>query len=110
MAETYHVFNWRELPLKTAAILASGLSKDSRCARKLHGQKLSSVEYSLLAILDDLRTLTWIKAQEHSKNKIPKPESMLQALMQQDQKPKVLSFRTPEEFEARRQLIIERGG
>ena len=23
MAETYHVLNWRELPLKTAAILAS---------------------------------------------------------------------------------------
>lgn len=109
MAETYHVFDWRELPLKTAAILASGLSKDSRCARKLNGTKISGVEYSLLAILDELRMLSWGFISAHSDQKIPKPQPILTQMLQQDQRPKILSSRTPEEFEARRRKIIEGG-
>lgn len=109
MAETYHVLNWRELPLKTAAILASGLSKDSRCARKLNGTKITSIEYSLLAILDELRNLVWTTVQAHSKEKVPKPKSILTQMLQQDQMPEILSSRTPEEFEARRRKIIEGG-
>lgn len=29
-AETYHILNWREIPVRTAAILARGLPDDSR--------------------------------------------------------------------------------
>lgn len=109
MAETYKVLNWRELPLKTAAILASGLSKDSRCARKLNGTKISSVEYSLLAILDELRNLVWTNVQAHTEKKVPKPKSILMQMLNQDQRPEILSSRTPEEFEERRRKIIEGG-
>lgn len=109
MAETYHVFNWRELPLKTAAILASGLPQDSRSRMKLSGQKLKTTESMLLALLDDLRTLTWAFLQAHSETKIPAPRSVLKQALEHDQQPKVLSFRTPEEFELRRRQIIEGG-
>jgi hypothetical protein len=103
MAETYHVLNWRELPLKTAAVLASGLHEDSRSLRKLTGQKLRSEQYTQLAILDELRLLRWMRTKDaaHGRNK---PDSILDAMLQEEKK--VTGFRTPEEFEARRQKII----
>ena len=104
MAETYHVFNWRELPLKTAAVLASGLHQDSRCFRKLNGQKLRSDEYLQFAILDELRLIRWLNTADAGKGK-NRPESLLQAVLA-PQKPKIIGYRTPEEFEAARQKII----
>lgn len=106
MAETYHVLNWRELPLKTAAILASGLPQDSRCRRKLAGQKLRSIEYTQLAILDELRLLVYSRTEDAMTGR-NRPKSILMDILQDDKKPKTLSFRTPEEFEARMQKIIK---
>ena len=106
MAETYHVLNWRELPLKTAAILASGLHQESRSMRKLTGQKLSSLEYIQLAILDELRLLVYSRTEDAKTGK-NKPKSLLMKMLRQEEQPKTLSFRTPEEFEARMQKIIK---
>lgn len=106
MAETYHVLNWRELPLKTAAILASGLPQDSRCRQKLSGQKLRILEYTQLAILDELRLLVYSRTEDAATGK-NRPKSILKEVLQQDEKPRTLSFRTPEEFEARRMKIIK---
>lgn len=106
MAETYHVFNWRELPLRTAAILANGLHQDSRCFRKMNGQKLRSDEYVNLAILDELRVLVWLNTKDAAKGK-NQPESILKNMLEPKNK-KVTGFRTAEEFEARRKLIIAR--
>ena len=105
MAETYHVLNWRELPLKTAAILASGLHQDSRCFRKLNEQKLRSDEYTIFAILDEIRAFHWAWTQAHSEKKGKRPESILLKMLKIDETPKVTGFRTPEEFEARRKII-----
>ena len=104
MAETYHVLDWRELPLKTAAVLASGLHQDSRCFRKLNGQKLRSDENLLFAILDELRLIRWLNTADAAKGK-NRPESVLQSVLE-PKKPKTLGYKTPEEFEAIRQKII----
>lgn len=106
MAETYHVLNWRELPLRTAAILASGLPQDSRCRRKLSGQKLRILEYTQLAIIDELRLLVYSRTEDAVTGK-NRPKSILKEVLHQDEIPKTLSFRTPEEFEARRMKIIK---
>lgn len=104
MAETYHVFNWRELPLKTAAVLASGLHQDSRCFRKLNKQKLRSDEYLQFAILDELRLIRWLNTADAAKGK-NRPESVLQNVLE-PKKAKTVGYNTPEEFEAIRQKII----
>lgn len=104
MAETYHVLNWRELPLRTAAILANGLSQNSRCYRKVSGQKLSSDEYTQLAILDELRIIRWLHSADASKGK-NRPESVL-AQMLEPKKKATIGYSTPEEFEAMRKKII----
>lgn len=104
MAETYHVLNWRELPLKTAAVLASGLHQNSRSMRKLRSQKLRSEEYTELAILDELRIIRWLLTKDAEKGR-NRPESMLMKMLKLDEKPRITGFRTPEEFEARRKII-----
>ena len=103
MAETYHVFNWRGLPLKTAAILAGGLSQDSRCVRKINGQKLTSSEYTQLAILDELRLIRWLNTADAAKGK-NRPDSVLGTLLKPPTK--ATGFATAEEFEAKRKKII----
>lgn len=105
MAETYHVLNWRELPLKTAAILASGLREDSRSFRKLNGQKLQSDQYVQYAILDELRLLVWLQTKDAEKGR-NQPKSLLASILDPKPKSDITAFRTPEEFEARRKKII----
>lgn len=107
MAETYHVLNWRELPLKTAAILAGGLYADSRSFRKINGQKLRSDQYAAYAILDELRLLTWLHTKD-AVNGENKPKSLLEKMTETNEQ-RVTGFRTAEEFEARRKKITKGG-
>ena len=99
------MLNWRELPLKTAAVLASGLSQESRCFRKLHHQKLSAEQAARLMMIDELRLIRWLHTKDAEKGK-NRPGSVLQLYLEQEKKPSVTSFRTAEEFEARRKKII----
>lgn len=106
MAETYHVFNWRELPLRTAAVLASGLPEDSRCFRRLNGQKLTAEQILQFAMLDELRLLVWMQTKDAGKGR-HRPESLLQKVMDGKPKTKVRGFRTAEDFEAQRKKIVK---
>ena len=47
-AETYHILDYRALPLKLAAVLACGLRDDSRIKMKLAGMKLNPETMLLL--------------------------------------------------------------
>lgn len=61
MAETYSIYDWRTLPLLTAATLAQGLPPTSRVARKLAGAKCTNMGEILLAIAADrLGHLIWM--------------------------------------------------
>ena len=106
MAETYHVYNWRELPLKTAAVLASGLHEDCRSFRKLSGRKITTDQSLRLMMLDELRLLRWLHTEDARKGK-NRPESVLQKIMEPEKPTKLTGFQTPEEFEARKKKIIE---
>ena len=68
-AETYHVFNYRELPLKTAAILASGLRDESRIKMKMAGAKITPERMLSAAIVDRLGLLIWLQTKRRKKGK-----------------------------------------
>lgn len=108
-AETYHVLDWRGLPLKTAAILAAGLREDSRVRRKLTGERVSMETALMAAMLDRLKLLVWQNTEDglHGKNM---PSSTYEALTGcGTQKNRIRSFRSPEDFEAARDRIIKGG-
>lgn len=108
-AETYHVLDWRGLPLKTAAILAAGMKSDSRIMKKLTGERVSMETALMAAMLDKLKLLVWQNTDDgmHGRNM---PSSTYEALTGcGKQKNSVRSFRSPEEFEAARNRIIKGG-
>lgn len=98
-AETYHIFNYRELPPTLVATLLIGLSNDSRVKRELNGDKLTLIEKLNALTVDVLRILAWQNTQDGHKNR-NRPESLYKKLMGFDNPKKDLkSFATAEDFE-----------
>ena len=78
-AETYHVYAWRQLPARTAATLAAGLSPDSRIMRRLSGVP-AKLEHILLAIIADACTLSVWQRSKASAEGMPPPPSLYKTL------------------------------
>ena len=107
MAETYHIYDWRKLPIRYVATLACGLPDDSRIKRKLSGQTIS-VDTMLMAIIaDGVNFLVWSKTKDAEKNR-NRPKSLFEQLTKPDSE-KASGFNTIEEFEAARAKIINGG-
>lgn len=106
-AETYHILDWRGLPLPLAATLASGLPEDSRCRRRLSGRRLSRTEELLATIADYTALLLW----RHCKPGTDKPVSILDQLTgAREEKPRATVFRSGADFTRAYERFIDKGG
>lgn len=110
-AETYHILDYRALPLKTAAVLASGLRDNSRIMMKISGLQISPETALMAAAVDRLSLLFWAKTKDAEKGN-NRPESILAKLTGEitTKDSDLQSFDTAEEFEAARQRILQGGG
>ena len=110
-AETYHVFDYKALPLKTAATLAAGLHDDSRIKMAMTGQTVHRDTLLLAAAVDRLSLLVWAKTRDAERG-TNRPKSILGMLTQQKEtrNSEYESFETAEEFEAARKSILQGGG
>ena len=63
MAETYHIFDYRALPLFLAARLACGLRENSRSKMRLAGNRIELRDALLAAILDRVSFLAWAQTE-----------------------------------------------
>lgn len=68
-AEVYHVFDWRSLPLRTAATLANGLGANSRIMRKISGVSVTMETLLLATIADALHILVWQNTRDGAKGR-----------------------------------------
>ena len=110
LAETYGVMDYKALPLNTLAALSAGLHEDSRIKMRITGRKISTNTILSAAVVDRLSLLVWMKTKDGANNR-NRPESILAKLQEQSaEKDDIVSFRTPEEFEAAKARILERGG
>lgn len=101
--EVYGVTDWRALPPKTAAVLAFGLSKDSRIKMKLTNAKFTTSELLLATIADAVRGIVY----GLSDGKADKPASIVLAMTSDPRKKDQYQvFDTPEAFEAARSRIL----
>ena len=103
-AETYKIYDLRGLPLSTVAILACGLSDDSRIKRKLANKKLTLEQTLLASMVDRLSLLLWLKT-EDARKRINKPKSVLEMLEYPPQK-QYKSFSSVDEFERKRAQLL----
>lgn len=110
LAETYRIYDYRQLPPNTVAVFAVGLKDDSRIKMKLGGMKVPTDTLLLAQIADAVNTLVWMNSKD-CRNVSKRPKSLVEALTSGDKaKEKPISFKTGAEFEAYRQALIRKGG
>lgn len=101
--EVYGVTNWRAYPPSTVAVLAFGLSKDSRIKMALTKQRYTLTEILLATIADGVRGIM------HGFGILKdKPASILAAMIGSDHKPEYNVYDSPDAFVAAREKLINR--
>lgn len=107
LAETYHIYDYKRLPLTRVAIFAIGLKDDSRIKMKMSGQ-LVSMEILLLAgISDRLSVLLWRQTLDGQKGR-NKPSMVLDTLTTKGIKETdVIVFSSGEDYESTRNEMLK---
>lgn len=105
LAETYGIYDYRKFEPLYIATLVSGLRTDSRVVMKMQGVTATNEEILSAMAVDGINTLVWMHTEdaEHGRNR---PESIREILLNTKKNKKVASFDTLEDFEKRRQEII----
>jgi len=96
LAETYHIYDYRSLPLRLVATLSAGLRDDSRIKLKASDTNVGMDTIILAAIADNL---TMLRMGFGKKDNRQKPFLFTEAI-QGEKREKVKAFRSAEEFEA----------
>ena len=90
-AETYHIYDYRSLPLGLAATLAVGLRADSRIMLKVSKQTVENNIVLLAGILDALNFLAWTKTEDAAKNQ-NRPERIVAKILEPPKEAEVIAF------------------
>ena len=101
LAETYHILDYRSLPLKLVATLSVGLRDNSRIKLLASGMRVPQDTLLLASIADRVEMFRYGFSDAAKSGKNP-PALIVDALVGGTQKKPsgVTKFRTPEEFEA----------
>lgn len=103
LAETYHIYDWRSLPLSMVATFVCGLGQNSRIKRKLSKEKYTTTELLLMHIADCLSISVWQNTKDGQKG-TNKPKLFMETINKK--KDDTVAFTSIEEFELTRQSII----
>lgn len=107
-AETYHVLDWRGLPLHLAATLAAGLRQNSRSKSKASGCKAPFDTVLLALICDKLAGIEWMLS-SNGRNGTKHPVMLAPTLIAEasEDTSSVIGFATGEEFELAKKRFLE---
>lgn len=79
-AETYHIYNYRSLPLHMVGIYACGLRQDSRIIMAMSKTKLTADQTLLAMISDNTRMLAWLNSADGMRG-VNRPKSLVEILL-----------------------------
>nr|DAK70357.1 MAG TPA: protein of unknown function (DUF5361) [Bacteriophage sp.] len=96
-AETYKIYDYRELKPEYASILAIGLRDNSRIKMKISGMKYPLDTLLIASANDRLSYLLWSKTKDGQKGR-KKPKSVFDYLVNDHNKEEYITFNTVEEF------------
>lgn len=105
LAETYHIFNYKELPLSLVVVLSCGLKESSRIKLRLSDRSVDYETILLSSIVDKLALILWRDSEDGHKN-INKPESLVEKLLNIKEENDLNAYNSIEEYENARKKII----
>lgn len=106
LAETYHIYDYKKLPLTQVAIFAIGLKDDSRIKMKMSGQLVPMETLLLAGILDRLSILLWRQTKDGQKGR-NMPTMVLDTLtVRKNKDSDVIVFSSGEDYEKTRNKIL----
>lgn len=106
-AEYYHVYDFRRLPARYAAILASGLRAESRSVMAMSSQTIRPNTQLLINLVDELQIVMYQQRAVAGSKHNPKPTLIMDKIKEQQTKKKNEAFDTPEEFWKARERILK---
>ena len=104
-AETYHIYDYRSLPARKAAIFAVGLRENSRIKLRITGQREIRAEVLLALLVDRLGSLLFASSDSEGRQ-----ASVVEYLLGGETEHAAgtpESFDTSEDFEEARKRILE---
>ena len=108
LAETYHIYDYRQLPLQTAAALSVNLRDDSRIKLKISGQKADAKTLLLASIADNMALLVWMQTKDGHRNR-NRPEGILPRLLAGDDRDSGIAvFDSGAAFETAREALLSK--
>lgn len=102
-AETYNIYDYKRLPVKTAAALALGLRDDSRIKMKMSGAKAPTDTLLLAATVDRLSLLVWAQTKDAEKGR-NRPKSILESMTKAETNNS--AFDSGEDYEKERERLL----
>lgn len=113
LAETYNIYDYKELPLKKVALFSYGLKENSRIRMKMNNQLVPIDTLLLAGISDKVNTLIWFQTKDGQKGK-NRPASITDSLTNNKNKTDgandFVVFNSGEDFEKVRQGLVKSGG
>lgn len=111
LAETYKIYDYRQLPPTRVAVFVIGLNDNSRIKMKLSGQKVSMDTLILAGISDKVNTLVWFQTEDGQKGR-NRPALLTDLLTENttDSSEDMVVFGSGEDFIKARNELIKSGG
>lgn len=112
LAETYHIYEYRQLPPLKVAVFSCGLRNDSRVKMSMAGQNVALDTLILAKIADNTSLSVWGNTNDGLKGK-NRPESITKMLIDGEESKSnsdQITFTSGEEFEKARNEILKGGG
>jgi len=108
MAQYYHIYRMRELPVKTLAVLAFGLPPDSRSKIALSPVDVSPQMLLLATIADRLGVVAWLQSRDgsHGRNRPPSIVEAIKNARAEKKEKDVVAFSSGEAFLAARNRLL----
>lgn len=113
LAETYQIYDYKQLPLNQVAVFAYGLRDDSRI-KQIMSNQIVPLETTLLAsIVDRLSLSLWLQTKDGQKG-VNRPASIAEMLTKNNKEERderdYLVFESGEDFENYRKALLAKTG
>ena len=107
LAETYHIFNYKELPCNMVALFSVGLRNDSRIKMKMNHREYP-LETDLMAlIVDNLVIMNWRQSGETGN----RPQLIYNQLHRiENDNNDIITFNSSHDYEKKRKELLGEGG